>query len=117
MNYDEKIGRVTDLSGKIQEIYQDICRTDYNIAENKLKQEINNIAKTFTEFLEMSGVLCQYGIEVPQEIILAQLQNLLEAFERKDQILLSDTLQFEIADTLQYYKEILQEMKKEKLLC
>lgn len=115
MNYDERISRVIVLLKKIEEIYQDICRTDYSIAENKLNQEISNIAKTVTEFLEMSGVLQQYEIEVPQDIILAQLQNLLTAFERKDQILLADTLHYEIADTLEFYIEILQEMKKENL--
>lgn len=47
------------------------------------------------------------GIEIPQEVILNQLKNLLEAVEMKDITQLLDCFEYEILETLRFYEEIL----------
>ena len=45
------------------------------------------------------------GGELPIDILLQQLQNLNEAYTQKDEILLADTLEYEISNALQVYME------------
>ena len=45
------------------------------------------------------------GREFPIDILLQQLQNLDEAYTQKDEVLLADTLEYEISNALQIYLE------------
>ena len=116
MNYDEKFSQLKLLLEIIDEVYTDICRTDYAKAEEALNGKMQEIAQSMTELIGKAEILLQYGVEVPKDIIVAQMNNLLEAYEQKDRILLADTLHFEIADTLKFYQEIIMAVKQENIL-
>ncbi len=115
MNYGEKIESINAMIREIDNIYMDICRTDSEKAYTALSKILTDIAGYMTEFMEKIPVLKQYSIDIPQEVLLSQLQNLLEAFENRDYVMMADTLHYEINDSLQFYVEIMEECKKENL--
>lgn len=115
MDYDDRKKQIANTLEKIDDIYKDICHTDYADADCKLNKEVTDIVTIVTEFLKMSGLLLKYQIEIPESVILTQLHNLLDAFENKDYVMLADTLHYEISETLLFYKEILDELKKENI--
>jgi len=49
----------------------------------------------------------EIGIEVPQNILISQVKNFLDAFENKDVLMLADTMKYEIYEGLSYYRELL----------
>lgn len=49
----------------------------------------------------------KWGIDVPQDILITQVKNFMEAYEKKDVLMLADTMKYEIYEALCYYKEIL----------
>ena len=63
-----------------------------------------------TEFIELIPKLQTAGIDIPQDVILKQISNMAEGYEYRDNVLLADTLDYEILDTLQLYVEILEQL-------
>ena len=76
-------------------------------AFNRLVPDINN---AMTEFIELIPKLQTAGIDIPQDVILKQISNMAEGYEYRDNVLLADTLDYEILDTLQLYVEILEQL-------
>ena len=76
-------------------------------AFNRLVPDINN---AMTEFIELIPKLQAAGIDIPQDVILKQISNMAEGYEYRDNVLLADTLDYEILDTLQLYVEILEQL-------
>ena len=76
-------------------------------AFNRLVPDINN---AMTEFIELIPKLQTAGIDIPQDVILMQISNMAEGYEYRDNVLLADTLDYEILDTLQLYVEILEQL-------
>lgn len=81
------------------------------------KEAFGSLAEIMPELNGMIGTLLTeipyyrtLGVDLPEDVILAQLQNLVEGMEYKDMVLLMDTLQYEISATLQVYKEILEQL-------
>ena len=54
------------------------------------------------------------GVDVPEDIILTQMKNLMTGFEKRDTVLLADTMEYEIKNTLLFYNDILKELAKEQ---
>ena len=51
---------------------------------------------------------------MPEDIILTQMKNLMTGFEKRDTVLLADTMEYEIKNTLLFYNDILKELAKEQ---
>lgn len=49
------------------------------------------------------------GIEIPEDVLIMQLNNLMDGIENKDVIKIADTLEYEICNTVDFYNELLQE--------
>lgn len=58
-----------------------------------------------TEIADWAQQKINEGEEFPMDILLQQLQNLDEAYTQKDEILLADTLEYEVSNALQVYLE------------
>ncbi|MBQ3544342.1 MAG: hypothetical protein IJA34_05065 [Lachnospiraceae bacterium] len=96
-----------------------ICEKIYKGEDSKAfseSQETINNNIVFTEFIEMIPKLQQLGVDIPIEVILQQLKNLVDAYEYRDSMLLADTLRYEINDSLQVYLEILEQLEKENIM-
>ena len=105
---------------KLMEDNISICKSIYNGEDNKAfsenKETINKNNIVFTKFIEMTPKLQQLGVDIPMDVILQQLRNLVDAFEYRDSMLLVDTLKYEINDSLQLYLEILEQLEKENIV-
>lgn len=58
------------------------------------------------EFIDRIPEFKEKGIDVPEDILLNQINNLVEGYENKDNALLADTLEYEITEALLMYQEI-----------
>ena len=113
---DEKKKIVSDLINKIDGIYGDIAVCNLEAGYTALSNAIPVINSVFAEFIRYIPKLKELGVDIPADVLIQQLKNLLEAYEYKDSMLLADTLQYEIKDTLTLYLEILQELEKENIM-
>lgn len=66
----------------------------------RIKTELDDISKLLNIFIRIIPSLKDMGIDIPEEIIEAQINNMQEGLEHRDYILIADTLKYEINDTL-----------------
>lgn len=97
-------------------ICEKIHKGEDSKAFSQSQEIINDNNIVFTEFIKMIPKLQQLGVDIPMDVILQQLKNLVEAFEYRDSMLLDDTLRYEINDSLQVYLEILEQLEKENIV-
>ena len=106
---DEKILEIDRGLTTINNIYKLLCQGEVNEGFKMFSDVLTDINEMLAKLLDDIPKLCQYGISIPADIVLKQLSNMLEAYENRDIIMMMDTLHYEISDTLQLYKEIIQE--------
>ena len=66
---------------------------------------VQELVYKMTEIVDWAQQKINEGEEFPMDILLQQLQNLDEAYTQKDEVLLADTLQYEVSNALQVYLE------------
>lgn len=66
---------------------------------------VQELVYRMTEMVDWAQQKINEGEEFPMDILLQQLQNLDEAYTQKDEILLADTLEYEVSNALQVYLE------------
>ena len=76
---------------------------------NSVNTEINIITEIFMRLIEKAQIIIDEGGEFPVDIVLQQIKNFNEALNMKDEILMADTLQYEIVNTMYVYLELLEE--------
>ena len=76
---------------------------------NSVNTEINIITEIFMRLIEKAQIIIDEGGEFPIDIVLQQIKNFNEALNMKDEILMADTLQYEIVNTMYVYLELLEE--------
>lgn len=110
------LDEIKDLIKVIDDVYMDICKVNYESVNLKLSKLLPVVSKAMTELVEVVIKLKAYGVDIPVEVLTAQMSNLLDGYERKDYICLSDTLHYEITDSLHLYIEIIEEMKRKNIV-
>ena len=66
---------------------------------------VQELVYRMTEIVDWAQQKINEGEEFPMDILLQQLQNLSEAYTQKDEVLLADTLEYEVSNALQVYVE------------
>ena len=66
---------------------------------------VQELVYKMTEIVDWTQQKINEGEEFPMDILLQQLQNLSEAYTQKDEVLLADTLEYEVSNALQVYLE------------
>lgn len=66
---------------------------------------VQELVYKMTEIVDWAQQKINEGEEFPMDILLQQLQNLDEAYTQKDEVLLADTLEYEVSNALQVYVE------------
>ena len=66
---------------------------------------VQELVYRMTEIVDWAQQKINEGEEFPMDILLQQLQNLNEAYTQKDEVLLADTLEYEVSNALQVYLE------------
>ena len=96
---------IRELLNKISDITSNIFKQEYNIYD-EVKNIIPDMQRIYKEFIELIPALNNIGMEIDINVPIMQLKNLLEALESKDKVMMFDTLNYEIKDTLSLYDEI-----------
>lgn len=99
--------KVAFLLEKLPAVILELKREQVPGAFLKIQDILLLITECVQSLFEKAEEYQGLGIEVPQEIILSQLRNLLEAVEMKDITQLLDCFEYEILETLKFYEEIL----------
>ncbi len=110
MNKREEIVKILD---NIDKINSDIYKANYGQSFNKVKEILKDIGIIMQDLINFIPTLKECGIDIPAELLMQQLNNLIDAYKNNDSMMLWDTLNYEIKDTFQYYIEIIDEFKKQ----
>lgn len=99
-SYDEISDKIENIiinlrQGKDREAYKDI---------NEQMPVINNL---FVDIIRNINIFKENGIDVSENIIMMQLENMIDGLENKDDVKLADTLEYEISQTINVYKDIM----------
>lgn len=103
----EKIREINTIIDEIVMVLRQGYTTEGIKKINNIMPELNSI---IMKFIESIPEYHEKGIDIPQDVIITQLQNMLEGIEYQDCVQLADTLEYELADTLKVYDEILTEL-------
>lgn len=96
---------IRELLNKISDITSNTFKQEYNIYD-EVKNIIPDMQRIYKEFIELIPALNNIGMEIDINVPIMQLKNLLEALESRDKVMMFDTLNYEIKDTLSLYDEI-----------
>lgn len=68
------------------------------------------IVNYMTELLKLAEKK-DLGVEIPVEVLLQQMKNVEGAYRQKDVVVLADTLEYEIKESMYFYIDILTNMR------
>lgn len=101
---------ISDLLEEIPLIIKKLRQCSKKEALEELKEQMMNINQVFMQLIKSLPLFKEHGIELPQDIIMTQLTNIVDGLKYKDSVKLADTLEYEIMNTLHIYKEILENL-------
>ena len=101
------IGEIEKLLERIDAVAVELYRNNIGAVAVELGEMFPKINQILLKLIGDSDAYEKVGIEVPQDILISQVKNFMEAYEKKDVLMLADTMKYEIYEALCYYKEIL----------
>lgn len=110
----EEIERNTRILSELDQVVQGLWENDKDI-NKQLVACIKDINQILKEFMNRIKEFQSYGVDIPEEVVLTQMRNLMDGFENRDSVLLADTLEYEIKNTILFYNDILTELSKEQV--
>ncbi len=99
--------QLEDLFIKINDISRLMYGNYIKEAFNMMAEYMPYITQYMNEFVNNIPEYNRLGANLPQDIVIIQIKNLLDGIENKDVLLIADTLKYEILPSLQVYDEIL----------
>lgn len=97
-------GEMKDTLWIIEEMTLRLRQTSDD-AWDYVNAHVQELVYKMTEIVDWAQQKINEGEEFPMDILLQQLQNLDEAYTQKDEVLLADTLEYEVSNALQVYLE------------
>lgn len=101
---------IQTLQSTIPEIVCCLRQNREGEAYSALTGVLPTIHEVMISFVNIIPALNRMGVELSAEVITRQLHNVADGCELRDNILLADTLEYEIMESLQIYDEILEQM-------
>lgn len=98
---------------RLDSVYDMLCQNNTVPAMKEISEIMPGLNGIITKLISEIPYYRQLGVDLPEDVIIAQLNNLLDAFEQKDMVMLADSLKYELSDTLQVYEEILTQLAVE----
>lgn len=81
-------------------------------AQNILGNMIQDINGIYLHYINNAREYTKYEIEIPVQVLLSQMQNLIDAIDNKDILQMADSLWYEIKEGLLFFNEIENELAK-----
>ena len=103
---------IQELIIEIKNLTENMFQNTYNVYM-KFNDIFPYIRQYYLEFIVLIPDLNRIGMEIDANKMLEQLRGLSNAIERKDRVMLFDTLYYEITDTMSLYNQIKEIMEQE----
>ncbi|MCI8717775.1 MAG: hypothetical protein K1W19_14830 [Lachnospiraceae bacterium] len=103
---------IQELIIEIKNLTENMFQNTYNVYM-KFNDIFPYIRQYYQEFIVLIPDLNRIGMEIDANKMLEQLRGLSNAIERKDRVMLFDTLYYEITDTMSLYNQIKEIMEQE----
>lgn len=101
------IDEIDRLLERISYLTTELYKNNLIGVANEMDGIFAKISQLLLKLIEDSIAYKEKGFDVPQDILIAQLKNFMVAFEKKDVLMLADSLKYEIYEALSYYRVIL----------
>lgn len=111
----EEVDEIGMIFDRLSDIAIMLYKNDTNKAYLEFKSIMPKINSHMLKLLSRLPRFALEGIELPQDVILVQLENMVEAFEHRDTLMLADTIEYELNNTFSVYLEIIREFIKADL--
>ena len=95
------------ISDKIENIIINLRQGKDREAYKDINEQMPVINELFVDIIRNINIFKENGIDVSENIIMMQLENMVDGLENKDDVKLADTLEYEISQTINVYKEIM----------
>lgn len=109
----KKIEEINQIVNSIEKVNTEIYLGNYGKAFIMTGEMLKEISEIMQDLIKYIPTLAECGIDIPIEVVMQQLNNLMQAYENKDSMMLWDTLNYEIKDTFEYYIEIVKEFEEQ----
>lgn len=96
-----------EISDKIENIIINLRQGKDREAYKDINEQMPVINELFVDIIRNTNIFKENGIDVYENIIMMQLENMVDGLENKDDVKLADTLEYEISQTINVYKEIM----------
>lgn len=107
------MNKINCLIEKINFIIENLYNNEINIYL-EIKEIITSINDVYVDFVSIIPKLNNIGVNIDSNGVINQLKKMMDGIEKKDKVLIYDSLNYEIKDTIQYYSEILEIMNEGK---
>lgn len=96
-----------DILDKIENIIINLRQGKDREAYKDINEHMPVVNELFVDIIRNINIFKENGIDVSENIIMMQLENMIDGLENKDDVKLADTLEYEISQTINVYKEIM----------
>lgn len=103
---------ITEVIEQIEKLTKNIFNEKINSYECFFKLYLY-IKEYYDEFIKLLPDLNAIGVDIEMERLLQDMREMAEAIEKKDKVLLFDTLKYRVTETLGWYKQIKEIMEEE----
>lgn len=83
-----------------------LYRNDLESAQQGIKTVLEAVNNIYRKLAEEAPLYEKAGIEIPIQVLRAQLENLNDAVENQDFLALADILQYELREGMLFYRDI-----------
>lgn len=97
---------INNLIEKLNFIIENLYNNELNIYK-EIQEIIAPINDIYVEFVSIIPKLNNIGVNIDSNGVINQLKKMMDGIEKKDKVILFDSLNYEIKDTIEYYDEIL----------
>lgn len=105
-----KIQKLKEYVKAAEDIANMLYANDVSGAQQIIGETVENVNNIYLGYINRTDELEGRGIEVPTDILLSQMQNLMTAIDSKDIIMLADTLLYEIKEGILFFIDIENEL-------
>ena len=102
--------RITECAKAAEDIAGMLYANNVSDAQQFIGDTVKNINNIYLEYINKADELRIQNIDVPADVLLLQMNNLMEAIDNKDIIMLADTMLYEIKEGLLFFIDIEKEL-------
>lgn len=94
---------------RLEELYKLFYMDKEKEAFGGVSEVIGQINTVMLNFIKDIPEFNKKGANIPSDVVIAQLNNFMDALKYKDSIMMGDCIKYELMDSLSFYKELLME--------